>query len=143
MCISIVTPNTNGELFQKIIYIISKKTPPKFLEGMSYKTWKNKVDMWKIVTAIPKGQQAIIVILESLEGNAKAEKAVPKLIGTDVNNEDGMKLLIEKLERVFENDKIDEAYLVYSRFINFHKSHEMSMTYYITELYHYIICITR
>ena len=63
---------------------------------MSYKTWKNKTDMWKIVTAIPKEQQAIIVLLESLEGNFKAEKAVSELTSIDVNNENKMKLLIEK-----------------------------------------------
>ena len=100
---------------------MSKKTPPKFLEGVSHKNWKNEIDMWKIATAIPKEQQAIIVILESLEGNAKAEKAVSELTATDVNNENGMKLLIEKLSKVFESDKINEAYLVYSRFINFHE----------------------
>ena len=88
---------------------------------MSYKNWKNEIDMWKIVTAIPKEQQAIIVILESLEGNVKSEKAVSESTATDVNNENGMKLLIEKLNKVFESDKIDEAYLVYSRFINFHE----------------------
>ena len=44
------------------------------MEGMSYKTWKNKIDMWKIAPAIPKEQQAIIVLLELLEGNAKAKK---------------------------------------------------------------------
>ena len=42
---------------------MSKKTPPKFLVGISYKTWKNKIDTWKIVTDIRKEQQAIIVLL--------------------------------------------------------------------------------
>ena len=114
---------------------MSKKTPPKSQEGMTYKTWKNKTDMWKM----PKEQQAIIVLLEPLTGNAKAEKAVSELTATDVNNENGLKLLIEKLDEVFESDKIDEAYLVHSRFINFHKSDEMSMTDCIIEfknLYH-------
>ena len=46
------------------------------MEGMSYKTWKNKIDMWKIAPAIPKEQQAIIVLLELLEGNDKAKKAL-------------------------------------------------------------------
>ena len=111
---------------------MSKKTPPKFLKGMSYKTWKNKNDMWKIVTAVPKEQQAIIVLLESLEGNIKAEKAVSELTASDVNDENGMKALIEKLDKVLESDKIDEAYLVYSRFINFQESDEMSITDYIS-----------
>ena len=87
--------------------------------------------MWKIAPAIPKEQQAIIVLLELLEGNAKAKKALSEWTATDVNNENGVKLQIEKLDEVFERDKIDQAYLVYSRFINFHKSYEMSMTDYI------------
>ena len=74
---------------------------------MSSKTWKNKIDLWKIVTGIPKEQQAIIVLLESDEGNAKAEKAVSQLTATSVYNENGMKLLTEKLDEVFESDKID------------------------------------
>ena len=115
---------------------MSKKTLLKFLEGMSYKTWKNKTDMWKIITTIPKEQQATIVLLQSLEGNAKAERAVSELTATDVNNENGVTLLIKQLDKVFESDKIDEAYLVYSRFINFHKSDEMSMTDYIIEFEH-------
>ena len=92
--------------------------------------------MWKIAPAIPKEQQAIIVLLELLEGNAKAKKALSEWTATDVNNENGVKLQIEKLDEVFERDKIDQAYLVYSRFINFHKSDEMSMTDYIIEFEH-------
>ena len=82
--------------------------------------------MWKIVTPIPKEQQAIIVSLEVLEGNAKAEKAVAELTAIDVNNKNGTKLLIEKSDKIFESDKIDEAYLVYSSleiFINQMKYH--------------------
>ena len=82
--------------------------------------------MWKIVTPIPKEQQAIIVSLELLEGNAKAEKAVAELTAIDVNNKNGTKLLIEKSDKIFESDKIDEAYLVYSSleiFINQMKYH--------------------
>ena len=56
-----------------------------------------------------------------------------KLIATDVNSKTGRKLLIEKLDRVFESDKTDEACLFYSRFINYHKSDEISMTDYIIE----------
>ena len=106
---------------------------------MSYKTWKNKFDMQKIVIAIPKEQQAIIGLLESLEGHAKAERPVSELTATDVNNENRMKLLKEKLNKVSESDKIDQAYLVYSIFINFHKLDGILMTYYITgfeHLYH-------
>ena len=46
-----------------------KTTPPQFKETMSYKLWKNKLEMWQLVTSVPKNQQAIIVRLEALENN--------------------------------------------------------------------------
>ena len=115
---------------------MSKKTPPKFIEGMSYKAWKNKITMWKIVTTVPKKEQAIVILLDSLEGNAKAEKAVSELTATDLNNDDGIDILFQKLDRVFESERIDEAYNVYSNFIRFQKLDEMSMNDYIIEYEH-------
>lgn len=51
---------------------------------------------------------------------------------TDVNIKNGLTSLI-KTNNVFENEKIDEAYLVYSKFVNFQKSNEISMTDLIIE----------
>ena len=73
---------------------MSKKTSPRFTDGMPYNTWKNEIDMWKIVTPIPKEQQVITVLLESLESNVIAEKAASELTATDVDTENGMTILI-------------------------------------------------
>ena len=54
-----------------------KKNPPRFNQDISYKSWKNKIEMWQLVTSIEKKEQGIIVLLESLEGNSKAEKQCP------------------------------------------------------------------
>ena len=89
---------------------------------MEYLIKRGKIDMSKIATSIPKEQQAIIVILELLEGNAKAEKAVSELTATDVDTESGVTILIKKLDKVFKSVKINEAYLTFSKFINFQKS---------------------
>ena len=51
----------------------------------------------EIVTYIPEEEQATIVLLESLEGNGKAEKRVSELTTTDFNTDNGMTLLIQKL----------------------------------------------
>ena len=59
-----------------------------------------------------------------------------ELTAIDVNNKNGMKLLIEKLDKVLERNKINEAYLVYSIFINVHISDEISMTDYIIDFEH-------
>ena len=78
-----------------------KKTLPKFTTKTSCKTWKNKVQMWQIVTLVEKNQQAITIFLESLEGNLKAEKAVSDLTITDLDNDQGINLF-EKLTKYFK-----------------------------------------
>ena len=110
----------------------SEKTPPKFNERMLYSAWRNKVKMWEIVTSIDKKERAIIVLLDTLEGNVKAEKAVQDLRAEELNTTDGMNILLNKLV-VFKNEKADEAYNAYSKFITFQKHSEMIMTDYIVE----------
>ena len=57
-------------------------------------------------------QQAIIIFLESVEGNPKAEKAVSDLTATDLNTDQGMNLLFEKLDLfsiyIFQKNRSDE-----------------------------------
>ena len=101
-----------------------KKTLPKFTTETPYKTWKNKVQMWQIVTSVEKNQQAII-LFEFLEGNPKAEKAVSDLTPTDLNTDQGMNLLLDK---VFQSETIDEAYSTYSAFISFKRTDQMNMS---------------
>ena len=91
----------------------NKYPPPKFTNETPYKTQKNKVPMWQIVTSVWKNQQAIIIFLESLEGNTKAEKGVSDLTATDLNTDQGMDLLFEKL---------GETYSTYSAFISFKRT---------------------
>ena len=43
--------------------------------------------MWQLVASVEKNQQAIIIFLESLEGNLKAGKAVSDLTATDLNTD--------------------------------------------------------
>ena len=76
-----------------------KKTLPKLATEVPHETWEKKFQMWQIVvTSVEKNQQAIIIFLESLEGNLKAEKAVSDLTETDLNIDKGMNLLFEKLD---------------------------------------------
>ena len=64
---------------------MSKKSPPKFKGATSYTSWKNKIEMWALVTSIPKKEQAIVVLLEALDENIKAEKAVSELTASNLN----------------------------------------------------------
>ena len=113
-----------------------KKNLPKFTTEIPYKTWKNKVQMWQLVTSVEKNQQAIIIFLESLEGNTKAEKAVSDLSATELNTDQGKNLLFEKLDKVFQKETIDEAYSTYWAFISFNRTDQMNMSDYVLEYEH-------
>ena len=99
----------------------SRKTPTKFNEKMSYSAWRNKIKMWEIVTSVDKKERAIIVLLDALEENVKAEKAVRDLRVEELNTTDGMNILLNKLDVVFKSEKVGEAYNAYSKFITFQK----------------------
>ena len=121
--------NTNASLNRKT-------TPPIFKEGMSYKSWKNKIDMWQLATSVKKEEQAIVVLLESLDCNAKAEKAVSELTANELNTNEGMNLLITKLDNVFLSETIDEAYNTYSKIINYKRNDDENITDYVIEYEH-------
>ena len=52
-----------------------------------------------------KKEQAIIVLLQSLNENQKAEKAVSKLAVTDLNVDGGLEKLLEKLDSILQTEK--------------------------------------
>ena len=76
----------------------------------SYSEWKNKLDMLCIVCGYEKKEQAIIVLLKSLNENEKVEKAASKLKVTDLNVDDCFDKLMTKLEETFKTEKTQESY---------------------------------
>ena len=72
----------------------------------------------------PQNEQGINVLLQSLTGNKKAEKAVSTVTVTDLHEDTGLQALIAKLD----NDEVAEnAYSTYKKFINSKKLPQMSM----------------
>ena len=72
--------------------------------------------MWQIIASVKKKQKTIIIFLQSLESNPKAEKAVLDLAAPDLNTDEGMNLLFGKLDEVFQSEAVDGAYSTYSSF---------------------------
>ena len=81
-------------------------------------------------------EQAIVVLLEALDENVKAEKAVSELTASNLNVDTGLKLLLDKLGLAFKAEKVDDAYSAYSNFNVFVKKEEISMNDYILEFEH-------
>ena len=108
-----------------------KLAPPIYSKNVNYKVWKNKLDMWKIVCVIPRKEQGIIVLLQSIGNNKKAKKAVSTL--TVQNKETGLNVLIEKLDNAFKNEIVEDTYSIYLKFTDLKKQPSMSMNDYIIE----------
>ncbi|XP_077971779.1 uncharacterized protein LOC144425883 [Styela clava] len=114
---------------------VTRQNPPKFKDDIPYSAWRNKVEMWQMVTPIDSKEQAIVVVLRlsSLEGNQRAEKAASELTAGQLHSNDGMTTLLESLDRVFKSDKVDDAYTAFN---SFNKSFNMDMKDYIIEFEH-------
>ena len=107
--------------------------PPRLTEDLGYRSWKNKVLMWKLVCGIDKKEQGIIILLQSLTGNKKAEKAVANLTAENLFNDNGLNIVLEKLDAVFQSEEIEDSYFTYSKFSNFKRQQNMTIQDYIIE----------
>ena len=97
---------------------------------MLCESWENNIDKWQLVTSVKKEEQTIIALLESLDCTTKAEKAISELTGNELKTNDGMKIVIGKLDNVFHTETIDEACNAYSKFTNFKINEVKDISYY-------------
>ena len=86
--------------------------------------------MWTIVSGIEKNQQAILVVLQTLSGNKRAEKAVSCFTAEELNVDTGLKTVTDKLAAAFQDEKAENAYNSYSKFINCKRNNMSSLFYY-------------
>ena len=62
-----------------------------------------------------------IVLLEALEGNQKAEKAVSDLTATQFNVDNGLKVLLAKRDTALQAETTDDADSAYDAYTEFNK----------------------
>ena len=106
------------------------KIPPSLGPDTNYETWKNELEIWKLVTDVKTEKQALAVTL-SLTGQARA-KAL-EIDATQLNSRDGMNILLTALDTLFLQDEVDLAYTAYSDFERLRKEEDMSMSDFIIE----------
>ena len=99
---------------RKIMATANFKNPPMFdQKTMTYESWKNEVEVWRLVTELKPEKQALAVAL-SLTGNVR--ETAMELPAENLADKDGMKKLIEHLDKVFLRDDRDKAYEAYKNF---------------------------
>ena len=115
----------------------SIKTPPSYIESeMDYEQWKKDIELWSCFTDLPKAKQGIAVHL-SLSGRAR--KASSEIEVNELKSDDGLKLLLIRLDRVFLQDANWKCFNTYLAFENYHRAKNCSIDEYLSEfdLRHY------
>ena len=104
--------------------------PPKLKDGDDYEEWAREIEIWQIVTDVPKDKQGALIYL-SLEGQARQ---CCKSISTDkLKGDGGVTELMKKLEELFAKDSEQAAFTAYEQFETFMRPTEMEMVDFINE----------
>ena len=104
--------------------------PPKLKDGDDYDEWAREIEIWQMVTEIPKEKQGAMIYL-SLEGQARqCCKSVPT---TKLQGENGVTELMLKLKTLFAKDSEQAAFKAYEQFETYMRPEGMEMIEFINE----------
>lgn len=107
--------------------------PPVFSEDKNYERWKGEIEAWEIICKIDKKERALNVALSLPEGSEVREKVFGEIDIVTLNTEDGMKILIEHLDKWYKRDELTGAYEAWTKFDSYRKEKQDSMEKYILE----------
>ena len=113
----------------------SYNTTPSLGPDTIYETWKNELEIWKLVTNVKPEKQALSVTL-SLTGQAKAKTL--EIDAAQQHTEDGMSILWTALDTLFLQDEVDLAYTAYSDFERLRTGENMPIGDFIIEYIIYL-----
>ena len=108
----------------------SYKNPPSLDKDKDYSLWKNEVAMWQLVTDLEKKKRGLALAL-TLQG--KPREVALEMDAAKLNAENGVEVLMTELDKVFEKDKMDQAYSAYTAFDKYQRDGSMNMSAYIIE----------
>ena len=95
------------------------KAPPVFdPEEDSYESWKNELGMWEVFTDAASNKRGPIVYMQ-LRG--KAKDAVRSLTPAELHVEDGLKIITDKLDKIFLKDANTGAFHAFQKFYEYRR----------------------
>lgn len=107
------------------------KAPPVYKEGKSYADWRLDIDLWNEFTPLPEKRRATAFLLELGEGKVKSH--VRALGKENLMKDDGLALVIAKLDKIYKEDSSHETYRAYCKFEKYERPHDMNLQSYISE----------
>ena len=111
-------------------YSIANKYGLPQLDDNDFDHWKHELEMWQLVTDLDIKKQAPVIYL-SLSG--KARQACASLNKTQLNADDGVDVLLNKLSELYAKDKDQATYESYENFETFRRDKTMNIRDYINE----------
>ena len=108
----------------------SKYLAPPLLDTERYDAWRKEMRLWEMATNVEAVKRAPTVFL-TLEG--KAREAILEMDALSLNTENGMKLMYEKLDTLYKDDKPQSALISYETFEKYQRPSDMSVCDYLIE----------
>ena len=106
----------------------SIRNPPILVDGKQYEIWKKEVDLWQLCCKLEKKEQGPALAL-SLTG--KAREAALELRVEEINADDGVKHLTDKLDGLFLKDENQRIYVSLKSFEQYKRETTQSIDSYI------------
>ena len=95
------------------------KAPPALTKDINYATWKKEISIWQLFTSFEKKKQAPAIFLLF---SGQTREAVLQLELDKLNDDNGVKNLLEKLDKLYLKDDTHSAYEAYERFETFSRA---------------------
>ena len=105
--------------------------PPEFTER-SYQAYKKNLEIWKLLKTCTAKEQGPIVVT-SLPNNSKAKAAALELSPEVIGADDGLKRVLEKLDKLYDTDNNHKICSDLERFENIKRLPHMNMRSFICE----------
>eukprot|EP00112_Aurelia_sp_Birch-Aquarium-sp1_P025637 Seg862.2 transcript_id=Seg862.2/GoldUCD/mRNA.D3Y31 product="hypothetical protein" protein_id=Seg862.2/GoldUCD/D3Y31 len=112
------------------------KTPPAFdVESKSYSRWVEELKARTELTNVKKDKQGLAVALSLPEKDSSniRDKVFSDLSLDQLKGDDGVKKLMEFMDKLFKKDQLSEAYEAFSDFKRFKRKETMAMDTYVME----------
>ena len=113
---------------------MSNKIPPPVFGGdKTYERWKGEISAWDLVSTVEKKAKAITVALSFPEGSDVRDKVFSEIKIDDLNKDEGLKTLLDSLDKWYKKDELSAAYESWTRFDTYKKEKQDNMEKYILE----------
>ena len=109
----------------------SVQNPPIFHDGMNYQDWKKDLEVWKLFTSTANAKKGPRVYLSL---NGKAKDIIREMVTlNEIGANDGLEKIITELDKHYQKDQVQRAYLELEDFEQFRRPKTMDMGSYISE----------